>query len=178
MSVKSFKTSGVGVDLAPQGLVLINTTSFSAVASQSINDVFNATYDNYRIIVKITSASNDQAELRFRARVSASDNSSNNYVVGNLYVGVTDNNVASNTNNATISFFGLGNYDSVVGSGHSVDLYNPFATQNTQLTANATGSILLALGGSMTVTTSYTGFTLLASAGTITGNVSVYGYNK
>jgi trimeric autotransporter adhesin len=29
------------------GLVHINTTSFSAVASQSINDVFSATYDNY-----------------------------------------------------------------------------------------------------------------------------------
>jgi hypothetical protein len=29
------------------GLTLINTTTFSAVASQSVNDVFSATYDTF-----------------------------------------------------------------------------------------------------------------------------------
>jgi len=32
---------------AKTGLILLNTTSFSAVSSQSINDVFSATYDHY-----------------------------------------------------------------------------------------------------------------------------------
>jgi hypothetical protein len=36
------------------GLTLINTTSFSGVASQSVNDVFSATYDNYRINLMLT----------------------------------------------------------------------------------------------------------------------------
>ena len=34
------------------GMVLLNTTSFSGVASQSFNSVFSATYDYYRIIRK------------------------------------------------------------------------------------------------------------------------------
>jgi len=36
---------------AGAGLVLLNTTSFSAVTSQSINDVFSTTYDNYLILI-------------------------------------------------------------------------------------------------------------------------------
>jgi hypothetical protein len=76
MSVKSFKTSGVGVDLAPQGLVLINTTSFSAVASFSLAaNTFSATYDNYRIVFnKLTSPGNAFIYLRLRA--AGTDNTS------------------------------------------------------------------------------------------------------
>jgi hypothetical protein len=33
------------------GLTLINTTSFSGVSSQSINDVFSATYENYVVVM-------------------------------------------------------------------------------------------------------------------------------
>jgi hypothetical protein len=32
------------------GLTLINTTSFSGVSSQSVNDVFSTTYKNYKIL--------------------------------------------------------------------------------------------------------------------------------
>ena len=35
------------------GLVHIKTTSFSAVTSQPIDNVFSATYDNYRVVLKI-----------------------------------------------------------------------------------------------------------------------------
>ena len=35
------------------GMVLLNTTSFSGVASQSVNDVFSATYTNYRIFINL-----------------------------------------------------------------------------------------------------------------------------
>ncbi len=37
------------------GLVLLNTTSFSGVASQSINDVFSATYNHYLIVSSLFS---------------------------------------------------------------------------------------------------------------------------
>ena len=38
-----------------QGLTLINTTSFSGVTAQTINP-FTATYDDYKIVIKITAA--------------------------------------------------------------------------------------------------------------------------
>ena len=50
-----------------QGLTLINTTSFSAVASQSINDVFSTTYDNYFIVANILPSTNLSLQLRLRA---------------------------------------------------------------------------------------------------------------
>ena len=40
--------------LGASALTLLNTTTFSAVASQSINDVFSATYDNYKIVLNAT----------------------------------------------------------------------------------------------------------------------------
>ena len=36
------------------GMVLLNTTSFSGVASQSFNNVFTTTYDAYKIILDLT----------------------------------------------------------------------------------------------------------------------------
>jgi hypothetical protein len=48
--------------LENQGLTLISTTTFSAVASQSINDVFSATYDNYFIQGNFTPASDSPFE--------------------------------------------------------------------------------------------------------------------
>ena len=51
------KTSGTDLDVewgtASSGLTLINTTSFSGVASQSVNDVFSADYKQYRIIFDV-----------------------------------------------------------------------------------------------------------------------------
>ena len=45
--------STLGVYASP-GLVKINTTTFSAVASQSINTVFSTTYNYYKIIFDLT----------------------------------------------------------------------------------------------------------------------------
>jgi 4-hydroxy-3-methylbut-2-enyl diphosphate reductase IspH len=55
---------------ADPGLVLLNTTSFSAVASQSVNDVFSATYDNYKIIVTNTICSPTNFRLRALAQIN------------------------------------------------------------------------------------------------------------
>ena len=51
------------------GLVLINTTTFSAVSSQSINTVFNTNYNYYKISFDCTLSATDVA-LNFRLRVS------------------------------------------------------------------------------------------------------------
>jgi len=54
-------------------MVLLNTTSFSAVSSQSINDVFSASYDNYFVTVDGTITSTEIMNLRMR--VGGVDNS-------------------------------------------------------------------------------------------------------
>jgi hypothetical protein len=59
------------------GLTLINTTSFSGVASQAINSVFSATYINYRIVMNIVGST--ASNIRFKMRVAGTDNSGSYY---------------------------------------------------------------------------------------------------
>jgi len=76
-------TTKANADLV--GLVYLNTTSFSAVASQSINDVFSSTYDAYRIVMDLL-GSEASTGLRFRLRVSGSDASgASDYTNPTLY---------------------------------------------------------------------------------------------
>jgi hypothetical protein len=183
MSVKSFKTSGVGVDLAPKGLVLINTTSFSAVASQSFNNVFSATYTHYRILLNIT-ASASNPDIRFRLRLSGTDASGSNYSAA----GVSNYSNAStlfgnNSSGATFITLNGNNSGAAARNIFVIDLGSPFIAQETtgtfQVAAqNTIGFTSQSAGLLHDLGNSYDGFSIIASAGTITGSLSVYGYNK
>jgi hypothetical protein len=165
------------------GMVLLNTTSFSAVASQSVNDVFSATYQNYRIVINVDTPTSDGI-LAMRTRVSGTD-------------ATTTYSTAADTINSagTRSAFGGGAnvmylLDMDSGSAGrwynvSIDLYNPFATSVTA--GSFIGSALQSNGLDIKSTygiitqanvTSYTGFTILPTAGNISGTVRTYGYNN
>jgi hypothetical protein len=162
---------------ADPGLVLLNTTSFSAVASQSVNDVFSATYLSYLILIDY-SGTIDGSGVGMKLRVSGSD-------------ATTNYNLQDNTINGT----GVTASRATGGSGWDIHLAgnatrnlanivlsSPFETRTT--TGFATGSSCFSTimqrnyYMNNTNATSYTGFTLTPGGGTITGSVSVYGYNK
>jgi hypothetical protein len=168
---------GVGSD---SGLIHIETQSFSAVSSQSINDVFSSTYDNYKIhVVWSGSADND---LNMRLRVAGADNSSANYDCGYWFVRTGP----STSNNSELAFtsFKIGSAQGTLLNGFlALDIANPFASTNTSYTGHqgsrSSANVAMATyGGRTTVTTSYTGFTLFPSAGTITGTATIYAYRK
>ena len=175
-------TLGVFVPSNP-GLTLINTTSFSAVASQSLPDnVFSATYENYRLIVNITSASAD-AIITFKMRASGTD-SSTGYKFAGLG-GITD---VSSTNNGTASGTAglrIMEIDGNTTESYSFagDLFNPFLAQKTRyagvLTDTSSGGLtrVLMQAGVHTVATSFDSITLIPSAGNITGKAYIYGYS-
>ena len=166
------------------GMVLLNTTSFSGVASQSINDVFSATYTNYKIIMNLTSTTTAGEMLRMRMRVGGTDNTSSNYkyVMKQFYydppnVGI--DNVGSTSSTDWV----LHRYTRADGYYGTLDVYFPFATNYTGLFGAGLNPNYDTTNGSNTycslsVTTSYTGFTFYPSAGNMTGTVSVYGVNK
>jgi len=155
------------------GMVLLNTTSFSGVATQSINDVFSTTYDNYFITMNITSVSS--TIMRFRWRVSGADNSTSNYNYQTLSANSTTltgaralstdiNNIGVNNNN---------------DHGINIVVLTPFATDKTYFSARNTGGVDSNLSdGKFSATTSFTGFTIIPGAGNISGTVQVFGYNK
>jgi len=177
-------TLGVYAPSTP-GLTLINTTSFSAVASQSVNDVFSATYTNYKILVKASCSSATQLSLRMR--VGGSDLTTSSYMFGGAYVQFTGSSTVAGENVGTTTTAGFNILDVDGNPGYArIEMFDPFATEQTGLiydqVFNSGGSrntgYWEAFSGLTTVTTSYTGFTLLPAAGNITGTVRVYGYNQ
>jgi hypothetical protein len=161
------------------GLVLLNTTSFSAVASQSFNDVFSATYENYRIVG--TLAGSGTLNLLFRFRVAGSDNSTSNYTYSFGRARSTDFQTTFSGASQTSAQIGVVAQTTNAKMPFSFDIYQPFASFYScglgfqQDNSNAAQN----MGGWYFVgNTSFTGFSLITSTGTMSGEVSIYGYNK
>ena len=160
------------------GLVLLNTTSFSGVSSQSINDVFSATYSNYRVLLNITSSSASPG-ITLRYRVSGTDATGNDY--HSQEISAASTTVAGERSSPQTFIDRVAVSITTTGGIASMDIFNPFATEYTNLFSNYAffdATAIRSRAGQHRLANSYTGFTLTSGSGTITGNVSVYGYNK
>jgi len=159
------------------GMVLLNTTTFSAVASQSFNNVFSATYTNYRIVFNVEHTVG-LVVLNFRLRVSGTDATGANY---NFQTLSGDNTISGGrSQNQTSSEIAL--ISTSVGNNGSTDIYRPFLTNQTSFITQTISAYNSPYGriywGEHTPATSYDGFTIFPPSGNMTGTVSVYGYNK
>jgi hypothetical protein len=158
------------------GLVRITTQSFSAVSTVSVNSCFSATYENYRILVRLThSASNDTL---FRLRVSGTDNSTNNYIHQRLNVSGSSTfpNRATTTSGPVLE-------GANTNVWASIDMSNPFTSEVTQWYSYGVGAVTATLenktlAGVHNVSSSFDGITIYPSAGTFSGTFSIYGYTK
>jgi hypothetical protein len=179
-------TSGATLNGDGSGLTgtmgnLINTTSFSAVASQAINSVFSSTYENYKFILNITAATAD-ANLLLKLRNGVTDKSTN-YIRASFGRQSTSGGVVSSS--GTTTGFNLDSVDSTATySSYSGDILNPF---NSKKTIALISMINLASDNQnyhqnifslQTEDYSADGLNLTASAGAITGTISIYGYSK
>jgi hypothetical protein len=167
----------LGVYAAP-GLVKLNTTTFSAVASQSVNSVFSTTYQNYRILLDATGSTT--ANITFRLRVGGVDNSSSVYSRQYIYSSSTSLSSARST---TDTSWNIADLTSTTRSFVTMEIANPFLSEKTggltsSMSLYPSGNTLTFNNYAHDSSTSFTSFTLIASSGTMTGNVSVYGYNK
>jgi hypothetical protein len=157
------------------GLIHIETVSFSASSSESLNNVFSSTYDNYKILIKGLATTT----INFRLRAAGSDNSTANSYVLQLLRGDGAAAVASRTTSTLwqSAFFG-----NTLMNSAAIDIFNPFLATATSIqifNTRETSSALLDLhGGTHNQTVSYDGFTIAPNSGTMTGLVSVYGYRK
>jgi hypothetical protein len=160
--------------------VLINSTSFSAVASQSINDVFSATYTNYRILLRL-SASSLTTNVFFRLRVSGADSTAGNYYYAADYFNSGGTNTPVNAGGVTQ--WNLFQIATTAASHIDMTICAPFATNKTSAsgTASATNATQVFGGGWMglfDVTTSFTGFSIIGESGNLTGTIQVFGVNQ
>jgi hypothetical protein len=172
-------TWGSIAPVSNSGLTLLNTTSFSGVASQSVNNVFSATYRNYRVIINITGASTS-TNLRPRFRASGVDSSASYYHVMSFIVSGSGSLTVQQSQN--INDMVLGDYDTTSQMITVMDICNVFTSSKTsfnyQTAMNHSTNARSFVGAGMhDVASSFDGMTILAQTGTITGSVSVYGYN-
>lgn len=153
------------------GLVHIHTETFASVSSVSIDDVFDATYNNYRVIVKFYWDTNSNSFIY--GRFGGSD------------VGTSSNSYHFNSFNTTMgtSYFNSSSYifNRANGNGNDVglyffDIFEPFDTNRRTL---AWGSYFNnnTIGDMYSFSnTEFDGFRFAVDAGTATGVISVYGY--
>jgi hypothetical protein len=159
------------------------TVSFSAASTVSLNNVFSSTYNNYRILVDVTSNSANDGWHFLKLRAGGSDASTTYYYAfwARTHAG---GDVSQQGNNDTS--FKVGQMDSAATgySGYFIDLIDPFTTNKTKMGhygSSITDTAVVqgfAGGGVHDVAQSYDGFSLISQNGNITGSLSVYGYNK
>jgi hypothetical protein len=179
MSVKSATARGLSSSLEP-GLVLLNTTSFSGVASQSVNNVFSASYDHYKITIAMTSASGTGAQLALRLRANGTDTTTN-YGSNAWYINLTQ--AGSGLEGHVVTYMAVGYVAGASGwSYFSGDILYPNVARQTSLNgidsrSDGYGTFRSAI---QTDSIQFDGFTVYPSntTPTISGTVSVYGYNK
>ena len=155
------------------GSASINTAgqvSFSGASSVSLNDVFSSTYDNYKVIFKLTAGGNT---ITLRLRASGSDVTSNyqSSLVNLNFTGAASLVGYNSTALGTTSFW-VGNSACVAG----IDVVSPFLAEKTNFLGLSRANEGNTIVGQNTNTISYTGFTLITDTSTMTGTVAVYGY--
>jgi hypothetical protein len=160
------------------GMVLLNTTSFSAVASVSLPaSTFTSTYDNYRIVfTNIIGSANVILGLRWRK--AGVDNTSNIYY-GSCGIITWAGVSASGISSAPSTRAPIQNLATTFGQ-LSFDVAQPLTRPMVSGTGMAAGPedrgqfFSAFINGSDT----FDSATFFPASGTITGSVSVYGYNK
>lgn len=161
------------------GLTFI-TSATASTGTLSINNCFSSTYKNYLLEVNLTTSTNCNLAIRYRA--SGTDNTSAVYSSSYYYTRLD----AANTGT------------SVAGSATSLNLHvsnfnrkweGPLSVMNPNAVIATTCSYNAIVidssdyydfqgGGVFTSTDQFDGISFIASAGTLSGTVKVYGYQN
>jgi hypothetical protein len=159
------------------GLVLLNTTTFTAQSTVSIDNVFTSTYANYLVLLNHGDPASSQT-ITMRMRASGADDSTGNYY--RMLAGLNAGGVTALTGAATAFTLGY--------AGGTSGLTAEFTVMNPQLVAKTTiqgtgvsnnsafnGITGYRVGGWIDNTTQYSGLSILLGANA-TGTIKVYGY--
>jgi hypothetical protein len=175
--------TSVAVGSGSGSVSAIGVVTFSGASSVSINDCFNSTYDNYKIIFKLSGVTADGV-VYVKLRASGTDSSVNYY--WGLY-GVVAGSSTAIVNNASNVSNGFLVMEDDTGSSAKptfaeMTFLNPKVAEPTSMigqnisSTNAGTPVGINIWGLHTPSTSYDGLTFVPTAGNISGTISVYGY--
>ena len=162
------------------GLVLIETTTATAVAAINVDDCFSATYDNYKIVITGFPVNAD-IQMTMRLRVSGADNSTTNYSMQRLQA--NSGTVAALRETSQAQWVVLTRFTDNAENLAIVELANPFNSKKSVCQINSASALngghIMVQTGIFDATTSFDGFSLISSSGNFDSvTLSVFGYRK
>jgi hypothetical protein len=163
---------------AKTGLVLLSTTNFTAVASQSVPaSTFTLTYKNYMAILNVSADSNRSLSMQFR---SGSTNKATGYYGNGVQMIYSSTTVTGQATNNQTSFYIGEVISGGLQSGLSMFFYNPAVSSTRSLysTHGFNGDNFSTRGGMQIDSEAFDSFTIFPNAGTISGTISVFGVNS
>lgn len=169
---------------AASGLTLISRTSFSNVAGQNFDSIFNSTYSVYRVVIETINATSGADTLKLQFRTSGTTQTTAYYgAVGAAAYGATSYPAVVPSNNASslqISHSGIGS-GTPTTTELSFDIFNPGVSGRARIAGNGIegqNAITTFFGGYRDATETVTGLRLTSSSSNISGTVTFYGYGK
>jgi hypothetical protein len=162
---------------AASGLTLINRTVVTAQASQSFNNVFSSTYENYLVTFNETAATTNGVLTYLRFRASGTDATANYYYANSrraFSTGATGGSQSSGAGEIQLVYTETGKQ-----GNFNLNFNAPQQAQWTCVTGLGTlFAETYSLGAQLQDTTAYDGFTVYVTSGTFTGIISIYGLAK
>jgi hypothetical protein len=171
-------TAATGLSYQRTGLNLVYSGSFSGATSHTFDSVFTTDYDNYKVIVQLTSVAGTDTNIGFGLRLSGVG--SVNYSFSNIQWQFNTTNTMT-ADSASLVAYAANNYQNG-GTGFTADVISP---------QNATATICTAQGNSWNSsgipyrttttmykydTTGYFGCFVNSTSGNIGGTIKIYGY--
>ncbi len=160
------------------GLVHINTTTFSAVSSVSLNTVFTSTYENYLIQMVVSASSVDGSISQLRLRAAGTDAATNYFHSTSRTYWSGSLAFYTSGNPATIYYINENSSNAI--NMATIQFFTPNLVTKTAMTHTAirAGQAAEFGGCSHGTAAAYDGFSISANSGTITGTIRVYGYKN
>ena len=173
--------TGAGMDLivptsvAGTGVTLSGgEVTFSAATTISVNGVFTATYDNYRMVWESSLAASEDA-LQIRMRLAGTDNSSANYTFQYLLADGASTGQARGTGQTSTRATNI----SVNRSFGVTEIGSPALAQPTAFVTNSTVDASTPTTrfytGTQTQATAFDGMSLFPASSSMTGKLRIYG---
>jgi hypothetical protein len=158
------------------GMVLINTTTFSAASTVSVNNCFSSAYDVYRLVLQFTTSAS--TTIAYRHRASGTDSTGNTYYNRIASLGAS---YATSGGASTIGTFvgdTAAGYQSLVSADFGGVRTSGLKTVASISHSPSGTTYFLAASSQNTDSTVFDGITVSPSSGTMTGTLRVYGYRN
>jgi len=163
-------------DYAGMGLVLVKSQTIgSGVSSVTVTDAFSSTFDNYKIVYRVTTSVNVNMELTIDGETSATGYDSKAF-----YSAIYTASGFTASLNAAAASWNVGWSNAGAPANASIEIYQPYQNSRVRFSSQFSSYVAGVSNGATVATsgTQSTDFTLAPASGTFTGGtIRVYGYN-